>query len=192
MLSNKLYHYTINSKFNVIRDAGFLQRTPLKPDRQEKPVVWLSSNANFENTARKISFNPLTQQQHLMSISEMIEVTGGVIRYVFIDNDINAIRWGDARKEMGLSRKRRDIMLERAECVTADPDDWWVTFSEIDISKAIAVEVCTNITLNGELVWMPVENCSGCDCNNKIVSMTVDDLQKKHSFDINRTWRTAC
>ncbi|MCD9476303.1 hypothetical protein GLP21_17625 [Photobacterium carnosum] len=189
MLTN-LYHYTINSKFADIEQSGYLQRSPLKPDRQEKPVVWLSSNDNFENSARKIAFNPRTQQQHLMSMDEMINLTGALVRYVFLVNDIDARSWNDARRDTGMSRKRRDLLLERADLVSSNPNDWWVTFSEIPLTKAVRVEICNEIAGDGKLIWRPVESTINTT-DNVIVSMTVDELAKSVSLDINGTWRNA-
>ena len=190
MLTNQLYHYTIGSKFSAIDESGVLLRTPLKPDRQEKSVVWLSSNANFENSARKIAYNPRTNQQYLMSAEDMITLAGALVRYVFEGSDINARTWNDARREVGMSRKRRDLLLERANLVISNPDDWWVTFSAIELTKAIRVEICTEITTDGKLVWRKMESAN-VNTKNVIVSMTVEELNKTTSFDIDKTWRQA-
>lgn len=190
IMGTKLYHYTINSKLADIEQAGYLQRSPLKPDRKEKPVVWLSSDDNFENSARKMAFNPKTQQQHLMTTDEMINLTGALVRYVFVANDIDARTWNDARRDTGMSRNRRDLLLERAELVASNPNDWWVTFSEIELTKAIRVEMCNEIASNGELIWQSMKNTINTT-NNIIISMTHEQLAKSVSLDIDGAWRNA-
>ncbi|ENP8454898.1 hypothetical protein ACEI25_001523 [Photobacterium damselae] len=186
-----IYHYTIGSKLTPIMEDGFIRTSPLKPDNGETPVVWLSSNENFEQSARKMAFIPSTQQQRLLTVFEMLKMAGGLVRYVFDKEQINAISWAEAQLSIGMSKNKRGLLLKRSRMVGSKPKEWWVVPKSVSLSQAMRVEVCDEVDSNGKFIWKDIEAKNIQRNQQHIVSMTVDQLQKTVSLDMNKAWRNA-
>ena len=56
----RFWHYTIHQKYQKIIATGVIKQATENIDYYEKPVVWFSTNPDWEETVRKPIRDPLT------------------------------------------------------------------------------------------------------------------------------------
>lgn len=137
----KLYHYTIGTKLPLILNDGFLYLTPRHPKHPEKPVVWFSSNAEYENTALKVGIDPITGQASVMTLSQLHEGGQGIYRFVF--DDVDAYQWDILKGQARIPSKIRKRLIRRATEIKANPSEWYGVLHEVSVSAA-RLELLTN------------------------------------------------
>lgn len=85
-----LYHYTVGTKIPSILNDGYLKLTPKEPLEDETPLVWLSSNEDWEMTANK---GAITQDGKTVVLTkeETSLYANGLYRFVFNSNHLSNV-----------------------------------------------------------------------------------------------------
>ncbi|EGQ7973585.1 hypothetical protein I7Z51_002508 [Vibrio parahaemolyticus] len=149
----KLYHYTLGIKLNSILEMGLLRTSPLKPTYPEKPICWLSSNANFEMSALKLGMDR-SGQSSLLSIHQMANHGDGLYRFVFESESmsVEVLPWAILKPRSKAKPKIVKRLIDRAKLANANPNEWFGSLGQpIPITDAV-LEV-GELNANGEIEW---------------------------------------
>lgn len=186
----KLYHYTIGNKMPSILKTMLLNTSPIKPNFREIPLVWLSSNASFEHSARKLMIK--NGVEFIMTPEDMITFGGGIYRFVFDSENIQIQGWQYIRNKTGLSSKIRRRILERAESVGAKCDEWYGCIGEkLPIANA-TIEQCTEIDEDGNPIWVEFSIESLPENNQNLLSTTYSEACKyMPTSNLDSAWANA-
>ena len=189
----RLFHYTVGMKIESILNDGFIQTSPLKPVYGETPLVWLSTNDNYEQTARKAALTA-TGEELLLTIKQMDEHTSGVYRFVFdidSENCKELQHWQYIFKRCGISSKIRHRLINRANESGADPQEWWGHIkTPLSISEDVSLERMI-IQEDGSFFWKDVDLYSLYIKKNNIISMTCNELASKGvTLDLDHLWKS--
>ncbi len=189
----RLIHYTIGTKIESILQDGFIATSPKKPAYGEIPLVWLSTNEEYEMTARKVA-RASNGEDILLSVAQMEEHGSGIYRFVFeVEPTENKLfqDWQYIRNKCGVSSALRRRLIERARNVGADENEWWGHINKplpvVDAKLERRVE-----DDNGNVIWVPIE-VDGLKVKTKgYPSMTVEEMAQ-HGFqmDLDSTWKNG-
>lgn len=139
-IPNHLFHYTVGIKLPQIQSDGYLKTTPTEPKLGERPLVWLSSNKDYEQTARKHFMTKGDNSTRLGSMEEMDEFGNGVYRFSFpaesLNGDLSPLPWPVLKHRSRIKKKVIDRLVKRAKGVRAKPSEWWGVMDRLPISIA--------------------------------------------------------
>lgn len=186
----KLFHYTLGIKLKGIFDSGYINTSPLKPKRPEKPICWLSSNAVYEKSAVKMAV--INGETCFLTIEQMIQHGQGLYRLVFDSNslDLDVLPWDLLRPKSKLSPVLIKRLLTRAKHAGSNPKEWYGTLDQVLHIETAMLEVCV-LGSNGEIQWKPVninkmKSINSID-STQVFQSTVDDLVKKFGVNLECT-----
>jgi hypothetical protein len=136
----RLFHYTVGLKLPSIQADGFLKTTPTEPKLGERPLVWLSSNPEYEHTARKHLMGSSDTGTRLGSLSEMDQYCHGVYRFCFplevLTDHLSALPWPVLKTRSRMRKRLIDRLVKRAKGVKAKPMDWYGVMAALPIERA--------------------------------------------------------
>ena len=136
-----IWHYTTVQKLGLIVSSGTL--TPIAPprERDEKPVVWFSGQADWDLTA-----NPVVTtsggRRHA-TLDETIVVGGGLAR-IGVTPEVAPHDWKGYKKLSGVRPRRAKLMYDRAVSIGSRPAGWHVAFEAIPRTQWQTVEIWDN------------------------------------------------
>ena len=176
-----LYHYTCGHKLEPIETDGFIATSPKAPKYPERPVAWLSSNAQYEMTALKLAY--VNGESRLLTLEEM-RAQVGVFRYVFSDT-LDVLPWSLLKTRSKMKPKYVKRLIERGKSCSANPEEWFGTLEPIPLSEALRLEML----IDGG-AWVEVDR-NVIRPQNQVMSLTVDEAASL-SLGVqctNETWR---
>lgn len=166
------YHYTLGIKLPDIFTEGFLRTSPREPRYPERPVVWLSSNPEYERSALKIGVRPDGTAQSL-TLEAMAAHGRGVFRFRLIEvpPDNPVLPWDLLKSRAKMPEKLRRRLIERARECGANPREWFGTLAPI------AVEHLLLESLDAEGRWIVVDTLDAASLRNPAVRQaTLNEL----------------
>lgn len=186
----KLYHYTIGHKMPDILKTALLNTSPIKPNFREIPLVWLSSNAKFENSARKLMIK--AGNEFIMTLEDMITYGGGIFRFAFDSEQIEIQDWQYIRNKTGLSSQIRRRMLKRAKQVNAEHDEWYGYVGKPLPIENATIEHCTELDEDGNPIWVEFSIESLPESNPSLLSTTYNEACKyMPTSNLDTAWANA-
>ncbi len=128
------YHYTIGIKLPDIFQDGFLRTSPREPRYPERPVVWLSSNPEYERSALKIGVRP-DGLAAALTLEAMAAVGRGVYRFRLVESPPGetVLPWELLKSRARMPEKLRRRLVERARECGALPGEWYGTLAPIPV-----------------------------------------------------------
>ena len=145
------WHYTIGKWFQDIARDGFIKPATELICEQERPVVWFSTNPEWEATVNKVWRNgngtliPLTKDQ-------TAELGGGLVR-IAVRRETAPVTWAVFKRESGIDPKKAKELERTALVRFADPREWRCSWVAIPSDKWIAVETWKD----GRWTALPIE-----------------------------------
>lgn len=137
-IPERLFHYTVGIKLPQIHTDGYLKTTPIEPKLGERPLVWLSSNTEYEQTARKHFMGDGDSSTRLGSIKEMDEFANGIYRFCFtaesLSGDLDPLPWPVLKHRSHMKKKVIERLVKRAKGVGAKPSEWWGVMNRLPIA----------------------------------------------------------
>jgi hypothetical protein len=139
MSTIKYYHYTSGIALEkILKNKKILQATA-SVRKKEKPCAWVSTNANWENTATKLSrtnvgLRQLTFEQQL--------VTVGCARIEVKSN--NLYPWRKLKHLTRINAIEANRLEEAGIAIGANPMEWFGSLYPIGIDQWVKIEVCKN------------------------------------------------
>jgi hypothetical protein len=144
----KVWHYTTARRLAAILQAGELRFAAGLLPKGEKPVVWFSSNEEWEPTANI----PLRQPDGRMAIATKDAtclLEGGLAR-IGVACETAAHDWEAYKRLSGITPKHAREMYKAAIAQGARPGQWFANFEPVPRSQWLAVEVWDGREWRGE------------------------------------------
>ena len=114
------WHYTIGAKVPPIAESGFLKGADEYVTSPEKPIVWFSSNQDYELTSRK----GVKRNGEIITLSkEETAQFGGLVRFGYPSERL--IKWPEVGKRAHMNAFMRNILMKEARRQGADPSEWY-------------------------------------------------------------------
>lgn len=135
------WHYTTTVGLTgALADNNTLRRATAGIDLRagERPVVWFTSRPTWEPTATKRRVNPQGEER-MATIPEMVAAAGPLIRIGF-NADVARHTWQAYRHLSRVHPGIADALEAYARRMGSDPGDWRVSFHDVPLAKATAVE----------------------------------------------------
>ena len=174
----KLYHYTLGIKLASIFNNGCIKTSPLKPIWPEKPIAWLSTNANYEKSALKMGVMPGGEESKILTMDQMEEFGQGIYRFVFDSKNLNGIifPWKTLRKKSKINPVIIKRLEYRATAIKSQTSQWFGTLGkDLPIARSI-LEKCHRCS-GGTLKWVEVPMVQSID-TSKVLQVTVTEAKK--------------
>jgi hypothetical protein len=132
------WHYTTAEKFIQIARDGVIKPSPAYSPASERPIVWFSSNQEWERTANKSVLNPDgTVAGDMMTT---LKSGGGLVR-IGVSPETAPYDWWTLTTLSGMSVRTAQILYRAAIETGARAGDWWGTFDPVPRSRWTAVHV---------------------------------------------------
>ncbi len=133
------WHYTIGQKLVLILQDGLIKPATAGVPPGEKPIVWFSSNPNWEPTACKATFDENGVFSRL-TMAETADLGGGLVRFA-VAPETAPHDWRALKDLSGMAGWMAQHLYREGITQGARPGDWWGTFDPVPRSKWIAVQV---------------------------------------------------
>ncbi|MBF0381311.1 MAG: hypothetical protein HQL69_09850 [Magnetococcales bacterium] len=133
----KAYHYTVTKLLNQIFNDGYIKPATAIVPKHERPVVWLSMNPFWEETAYKSYF----QNGVMTSLNrqQTHDKFGGLAR-IEVPFHITS-SWNNFKKKSGILKSHADALASVAINRGTSPKQWRVSYGPISESNWIGVEL---------------------------------------------------
>ena len=128
-----IYHYTKVLHLRSILAHG-LKPTDLLIAPGETPVLWFSTNPQWENTAF-CSDAPSLGEAH-----KLLRTYGGLAR-IGCDDSVAPVRWKELKELAHIPSKVAMCLYQSAIAVRSRPGEWRGTFAVVPVEKFEAIEV---------------------------------------------------
>lgn len=140
-----VWHYTVGMHAEKILQFGLIRGATQHVPVNERPVVWFSMDQDFEPTATKLKIqNGVTTS---MSISEMIELGRGLVRF---GRPPRTLFTGETLRKRARITSREWAMLKSAGLrMGADSRNWYGSVEPVDAS------LCTFEVMTKSGKWEP-------------------------------------
>ncbi len=132
-ITQVLWHYTIAAYLESIIKDGFIYPATAGVPKGERPIVWLSSNMLWEQTANKGGAS---------SMEETAQVGGGLVR-IGVQPE-TALPWLKLKRLSRMQEWMATALVRSAKEMGANPFEWWGTFTPVSQSKWTAIETWSN------------------------------------------------
>lgn len=128
-----VWHYTTGRCLSAILDAGEIRPATLGVPAHERPIVWFSTNQQFEMTARK---GIIRHGQRLTAtIREMHDLDGGLFR-LGVD-PARLLSFAELKQAAHMDAQTIAGLRRAARAVGADPRQWMGTFDPIPVTECV-------------------------------------------------------
>lgn len=142
------WHYTVLQHIIQIDNDGVIKPATAGVPQDEKPIVWFSTNQDWEPTANKCAVNG---DGLIIDLNkEQTEMLGGGLVRIGVDAETAPYDWRALKELSGMSGRIAQGLYDAAIACGARPGDWWGTFDPVPRSKWTAAEVFKNGS------WVPV------------------------------------
>lgn len=170
-LPDAVFHYTVGPKLPLILKSRRLQPTGfgLAASSREKPVLWWSENADWEQTATKVLSTDRGKTYRRPSLAEL-QAEAGLYRFrldtrnaaALHEVGIKLVPWQRIPMLARIDPKDVQRMLMSGLHLGATPTQWWGTFepvpTSLEVSGVLTVE---HRDANAEGLardqWVPVD-----------------------------------
>lgn len=138
-----IWHYTTSDYLDPILSTGELKTTNLSVTHGEKPILWFSSNQEYERTAYRANDNgkPFTFEEH-------IEHFGGFVRFgiLYVGNvGLEIFPWESGKlADVACIPEEEVKRLEdsaKAEWCRADPNEWYGVLKNVPVSSCASIQI---------------------------------------------------
>ena len=147
------WHYTTGQcAVQIIRDGVIKPATAYVPEG-ERPIVWFSTNQDWELTANKLWKNPGGSLIRLGRV-QTGELGGGLVRFG-VAPETAPHDWRALKEFSGMPGWMAQRLYRAAIARGARPGEWWGTFEPVIRSQWTAIDV------DQDGVWVPVSLDSG-------------------------------
>ena len=131
-VAKRLWHYTAPKHLGKIIESGSIKVASLGSDPKELPVVWFSSNSDFEQTARMLVKDRETGAVRLDATrDEMFKAGYPPVRIEINLSEVRAYDWETYKKISGISGETAADVEKSAIGKGADPSEWYASFQPI-------------------------------------------------------------
>ena len=128
------WHYTINKRAVLILKDGFIRPATAYVPADEIPIVWFSTNQNWEPTANKALINDSGHATSL-TMQETIQVGGGGWRFGMPTEKL--IYYRKAIQAANISAGTARGLEQAARDVGSNPTWWWGAIEPVNVSDCI-------------------------------------------------------
>jgi hypothetical protein len=152
MIANRpqeVYHYTTGQCFRHIVADGVIKPAVVGVPAGDPPVVWLTINPDWDETANK-AWRSEDGSIRSLSREETGEFGGGLVRFV-VEPKCAPCTWREYVKRNRIEKKVALAHADSARQSGVRPEDWRVAFQPIPRAYWLRVDVWHD----GE--WRPVE-----------------------------------
>lgn len=141
-MKDKLYHYTIGQHYNNIVKDGFIKLATKYVQEGERPVAWLSSNQEWENSVRKTIRNDKGEAFDDLARDELFDLGITPVRIEIDQEGLELYDWEKFKSVSGMSPDlARSFEVMTAKNWNYDSREWSCSFDSIPVSKILGVEV---------------------------------------------------
>jgi hypothetical protein len=138
-MSDRWWHYTVGPKLLSIVEARNITRARTRVGGNERGAVWFSRRPDWEPTATKGKRVAGTPMPVDMTIPEMVEQAGALVR-LEVSEDIARHSWADHRRIGQVDPRVADALERAAHEHGADPLDWRVSYHDVPTAEVLSVE----------------------------------------------------
>jgi hypothetical protein len=132
------WHYTTGENLSLILRDRFIKPATAFVPLGERPIVWFSTNPNWEPTASKATIDQDNVFSRL-TMAETAELCGGLARFA-VAPETAPHDWRALKGRSGMSNRMVQHLYKEGINQGARPGDWWGTFDPVPRSKWIAVQ----------------------------------------------------
>ena len=145
------WHYTVGARFLSIVSDGMIKLATAGLPIDEKPIVWFSTNPDWEQTANKLSlaYGKLIR----LDRARTAELGGGLVR-IGVAPETAPHDWCALKELSGMSGRVAQGLYRAAIEMGAHPGDWWGAFDAVSRSKWEVVQVYQD----GTWIDIPLEH----------------------------------
>ena len=142
------WHYTVGARLGAILASQVLRPAEHGVPQGERPVVWFSSNPDWEQTANKGMIDNGAHRS--LTKDETEEFAKGLFR-IGVSLKTAPHNWREYQRLSGAQQKMLRGLVASAISIGANPNDWRVSFERVPSSQWLTVE-----KWNGS-AWVEVE-----------------------------------
>lgn len=135
-----LWHYTTADHLTLILADGEIR--PMLLAKKVKPVVWFTTNPDWEPTASRVWHGPEGNVRRLGK--DQTIVLGGGLARIAVAAEAASIDWKTYKAQSGIGPKIAQHIYNEAVSLGSRPGDWAASFQGIPRDKWLRVEVWDN------------------------------------------------
>ena len=133
------WHYTTGQHFKDIVDDGFIRPATSRHTAGERPIVWFSSNQEWEPTATKI-FEAHDGRTWRMSKDKLRVRGNGLVRFG-VTRRTAKLDWTAIKRFSGMSRGTARHLKVSGRRLGSKPEWWFGSFDPVQRSEWVAIDV---------------------------------------------------
>ncbi len=135
------WHYTTGQKVGLIFADRYIKPATAGVPRDERPIVWFTTSAAWEETANKGVMS--TTGEVIRLTREQTELAGGLFRFGVADDFPLHSFWRITRESKQDPRVTEEL-IESAVRWGSNPErDWWGTFHRVESAHWKTIELST-------------------------------------------------
>lgn len=145
-----IYHYSKAANLQNIISDGLLKPTDLFVPPPERPVLWFSSNQEWETTVSAA-----------MTLDHAILTFGGLLRFGVTNKPTLFIsHWSKLWKKAKISKDQKEILEMSAKKVGSDPYQWYGRFTPLPLEQVDLIEYVdpSDAFEDEKLKWRDITN----------------------------------
>jgi hypothetical protein len=148
------WHYTVGERLeSILRDRVIKPAAPLV-SAAEKPVVWFSSNQDWEETVNKGAVDPFGS--FTAGTKESTHRPVGWLVRIGVSPSDAPHDWNAFKRLSGISNRTAQGLYEAAKKTGARPGQWFFSFGPVPEEKWVAVEYYNGTEWQPHPEWRPV------------------------------------
>ncbi len=134
-VGKRLWHYTATRRLAKIIESRKIMATSMGIEPMEHPVVWFSSNPDFEQSARnEIRDKDNGSARPEATREEMFRAGFPPVRIEINTSKVRVLDWEGYKKMSGISEEAA-LGLEKAGVEKgAEPSEWYVSFESVPLA----------------------------------------------------------
>jgi hypothetical protein len=133
------WHYTVGAKLTLILGDGMIKPATSGVPRGERPIVWFSTNQDWEPTADKSVMDEHGTLIHL-DREKTAEMAGGLAR-ISVAAETAPHDWQAIKELSGMTGWVAQGLYKTGIKKGSRPGDWWGSFDPVPRSKWLAIQV---------------------------------------------------
>jgi hypothetical protein len=134
-----LWHYTTGQKLGLVLAGGRLQPAAADVPKAGRPVVWFSTNQEWEPTANLLWQGPDGAVERLTR--DQTYVLGGGLARIGVRPEVAPHDWNAYKQLSGIAAKLAKQMYDGAIKIHARPGQWYASFDPVPRSAWLAVQI---------------------------------------------------
>ena len=130
---DSVFHYAPWLYLEMIVAGGFLKASSAGGAPHETPMVWFSSNQQWEPTATKMSRPGVKATIGSAAFKNQL-ANVGCVRFRFPRDDARLLQWREACKAAGISSTTRKLLEASGRRVGAEPEAWKAVAANVPLA----------------------------------------------------------